>query len=66
MRTRKRPEDSGDFVKTTRIPEACARYGLGEGTMRKVAEDANAIIRIGRVMLVNCSKIDKYMDGLSQ
>lgn len=52
-------------VKTGSIDDACARYALGRPTMRKVAEDANATIRIGRRVVLNFSKIDAYMDAIS-
>jgi len=52
-------------VKTVGLPEACQRYGLGKATMRKVAEDASAVIRLGRRYLVNVAKVDLYMDAIS-
>lgn len=55
-----------DFKKTGNIAEACARYSLGYDTMRKTAEDANAIIRVGRLLLINFTKVDRYMDAISQ
>lgn len=52
-------------VKTTKIEPACMRYGVGKNTMRKIAEDAGAVVRIGKSYLINISKVDKYMDALS-
>lgn len=52
-------------ARTGRIEQACFRYGLGKNTMRKVAEDAQAVIRIGKSYLVNYSKVDAYMDSMS-
>lgn len=57
---RKEPE-----AKTGRLEQACARYGLGKNTMRKVADEAGAVIKIGKCYLVNYSKIDEYMDAIS-
>lgn len=51
--------------KTGKIEQACLRYGLGKNTMRKVAEDAGAVIRIGKCYLINYDKVDDYMDYLS-
>jgi hypothetical protein len=51
---------------TGRIDAACSRYDLGKGTMRKVAEDAGAIIRIGKIYLINFSIVDAYLDSISQ
>lgn len=47
------------------IPDACARYGIGKASMRQIAEDAGAIIRVGRRLLVNYTKVDEYMDSIS-
>lgn len=52
-------------VKTIKIEPACMRYGVGRNTMRKIAEDAGAVVRIGKSYLINVSKVDKYMDSLS-
>lgn len=53
-------------AKTGKIEQACARYGLGRNTMRKVADDADAVIRIGKCYLINFSKVDNYMDSISK
>ena len=66
MRERKKLEITGATVKSGGIDEACARYGLGKASMRKVAEDAGAVIRIGKRYLVNYSKVDVYMNSISQ
>ena len=52
-------------ARTGRIEQACLRYGLGKNTMRTVAEDAQAVIRIGKSYLINYSKVDAYMDSMS-
>lgn len=66
MRKRKKLEITDVAVKTGGIDEACVRYGLGKASMRKVAEDAGAVIRIGKRYLVNYSKVDVYMNSISQ
>ena len=53
-------------MRTGGIDEACSRYGLGKNYMRKIAEDANAVIRIGRRYLVNFTKVDAYMNSISE
>lgn len=53
-------------VRTGKIEQACMRYGLGKNTMRKVADEAGAVVRIGKCYLINFSKMDKYMDNLSE
>lgn len=45
---------------------ACLRYSLGRHTMIKVARDAQAVIRIGKRVLINFEKTDAYMNALSR
>lgn len=52
-------------MKTGRIEQACARYGLGRNTMRTVAKKAEAEIKVGKCYLINFSKVDAYMDSLT-
>lgn len=65
MKNRLIRTELGVDVKTGRIEQACQRYGVGRNTMRQIAEDANAVIRIGRNYLIDFPKVDKYMDALS-
>ena len=53
------------FQKTGRIEQACARYGVGRNTMRNIAKEADAEVKIGKCYLINFSKVDDYMDSLS-
>lgn len=53
-------------VKTGRIEQACERYGIGKTTMRQIAADAGAVIRIGKTYLVNFTKVDAYLDSISE
>lgn len=53
-------------MRTGKIEQACLRYGLGKNTMRKVADDAGAVIRIGKCYLVDFAKVDSYMDSLAE
>ena len=41
------------------------RYGFGRNTMRKLAEDAHAIIKIGKSVRVNFTIMDRYLDSIS-
>lgn len=52
-------------ARTGRIEQACLRYGVGKNTMRQIASDAGAVIRIGKNYLVNYEKVDNYMDTIS-
>lgn len=51
---------------TGKLEQACHRYGLGKNTMRHIAEEAGAVIRIGKCYLINFSKVDIYLDSLSE
>lgn len=64
MKMREKNLNSAD-AKTGGIEEACARCGLGKQSMRRVAEDAGAVIRIGKRYLINFTRVDRYMDALS-
>ena len=65
MKNRLIRSELGIDVKTGRIEQACARYGVGRNTMRKIAEDSGAVIRIGRNYLINSEKVDAYMSAMS-
>lgn len=53
-------------MKAGKIDKACQRYDLGRNTMRRIAEAAGAVIRIGRIYLINFSKVDAYLDEISE
>lgn len=53
-------------MKSGKIDRACQRYDLGRNTMRRIAEEAGAVIRIGRIYLINFSKVDAYLDEISE
>lgn len=52
-------------VKAGKLEQACIRYGVGKNTMRKIADEANAVIRIGKCYLINFTIVDEYMDSIS-
>ena len=56
---------AGEIKKAGTLEQAGIRYGFGRNTMRKVAEEAGAIIKIGRSVRVNYTIMDKYIDALS-
>ena len=65
MQMRNKTHFPDQEVKTGGIDEACTRYCLGKATMRKVAESANAVIRIGKRYLINFEKVDRYLNSIS-
>lgn len=62
---RKRVETFSEEVKTGTLENAGARYGFGRKKMRVIAEDAGAIVKLGRSIRVNFTILDNYMDSLS-
>lgn len=62
---RKRIENNVSELKTGTLELAGARYGFGRNKMRDIAEDAGAIIKIGKSIRVNFTILDGYMDSLS-
>lgn len=51
--------------KSGTLEQAGMRYGFGRNTMRKIAEEAGAVIKIGKCVRVNFTVMDKYIDTLS-
>lgn len=47
------------------IDEAVARYRIGRCSVRKLAEEIGAVVRIGRSYRVNFTIMDKYFDEIS-
>ncbi len=54
------PTDVG--VKTGTISQAKTRYNIGRDSVVELAENAGAIVHIGRRVLINFSKLDQYID----
>lgn len=48
------------------IKEACSRANVGASTMRRIAEEAHAVIKIGRLYRINWQKIEAYLENLSK
>lgn len=65
MNNRLDRNNMGVEIKTGRVDQACARYGVGRNTMRQIADQAGAVIRIGRNYLIDFQRVDKYLDALA-
>jgi len=65
MKKRLEREDIGIDVKTGRVEQCCARYGVGRNAMRQIASQAGAVIRIGKSYLIDIPKVDKYLDSIA-
>ncbi|MCD8120811.1 MAG: DUF6462 family protein [Clostridiales bacterium] len=48
-----------------KIDSACIRYSRGRNSMMADAATAGAIIRLGRSVLINAPKMDKYYSELA-
>ncbi len=66
MNNRLERNTMGVEVKTGRIDQACARYGVGRNTMRSIAEQAGAVRRIGKNYLIDFGDVDNFMDSLGR
>ena len=53
-------------VKLADVDQACARYGVGRHTMREIAEEAHAIVRVKRLWKVNLPVMDAYFDKITE
>lgn len=48
------------------VDQLQAMLGVGRNTADKIGKDAGAVIHIGRRKLFNVSKIQKYLDNISE
>lgn len=62
MRARERTEVGVKLLKTE---QACQRYSMCRNSLVRAAEDAQAVVRYGRSVFFNATKLDAYFDGLS-
>ncbi len=61
----KKQADNMTGAKIGTVESACARYGFGRNKLREVAEDAGAVIKLGRSVRINFTIMDAYFDALS-
>ncbi len=59
MLMRKNNDPCGDLLT---VPQAAAKLNLGEQSVRRIAREAGALIRIGRLDRVNWSKCLQYVE----
>lgn len=55
----------GEEKKLLDIQTAMLRYCLGRDSVRRIAESAGAVVRIGNRILVNATKMDTFFDEVS-
>ena len=46
-----------------RYSDMVLRYSLGKGSCIKLAEKADAISRVGRTVLIDLEKVDRYLEA---
>lgn len=64
MRARIKQENtSGQHLLT--YSEAAARYAVSQNTVKKMAENANAIVRFGRTARIIAPKLDDFLDEIA-
>lgn len=63
MRAREQHEIN---IKYLRLNDACKCYSLGENSMRKVALEAHAVVKIGKCVLIDMKKMDNYLESLAR
>ena len=47
------------------IEQACNRANVGKSTLRKLAQEANAVLKIGRIYRVDWKKLQKYLESFA-
>lgn len=52
-------------VKLLKVEQACQRYSMCRNSLVRVAEDAQVVVRCGRSVFFNATKLDAYFDALS-
>lgn len=63
MELRNKENNESKEIRTGRINEACARYSVGANTMRKYADEAGAVIRLGKCYLIDFNIMDAFMSS---
>lgn len=66
MRATKRKIESNQIPITWSRQEYIAHMGCGNSTADKIAEQAQAKIRVGKRVLINVEKIKKYLNEISE
>lgn len=54
---------SDEITKMATVPQAMERYKISRKTLMKYANDLDAVVRFGRSVRINCTKMDAYVDG---
>lgn len=52
--------------KYVRYEEGAVLYSMGKNSFRQVAQDAHAIVRLKRIVLVNVEVLDEYLESFRE
>lgn len=63
---RKTTSVMNDNMITVNMAQLQAMLGVGRNTADKIGKESGAVIHIGRRKLFNVSKIQKYLDNISE
>ena len=57
-------ENSGDILnkKYVRYKDGAEKYSICQSKFEKMAKDAKAVYKIGKVVLVNCEIFERYLE----
>lgn len=56
----KRTENKRKYI---RYEDGCEMYGMSLAKFKQVAREADAVYKVGRLVLINPDKIDQYIES---
>ena len=55
-----------EWKKYRRVKEGAEYYGFGMRTYRVMAEDACAILKLNKIVLVDCERFEQFLDSFRE
>lgn len=52
-----------EWKKFRRYKDGAEYYNIGKTAFMQIAKDANAIYKVGKIVLVNCEILENYLEG---
>lgn len=65
MRTLK-PVENSKNIRVGTLREGQERYRYGRNTLLKIANECNAVIRIGKTIRLNFTRLDDYFENVGE
>lgn len=56
-------ETKGNKKKFVRYKEGAEIYSIGQTTFEKLAKEAKAVYKVGKMVLVSCEVFEKYLES---